>query len=68
MGTLNHCNICWRDNTAEHKQSRMFLECIDDNFLLQVTEETKRRGVKLDFILTDKEGLTGIVKLKGSLG
>ena len=34
MGDFNHPDICWRDNTAGHKQSRRFLECIDDNFLL----------------------------------
>ncbi|GAB0203506.1 interleukin-6 receptor subunit beta [Grus japonensis] len=35
MGNFNHPDICWRDNTAGHKQSRRFLECVDDNFLLQ---------------------------------
>ena len=39
MGDFSHLGICWRDNTAGHKQSRRFLECADDNFLLQVTEE-----------------------------
>jgi len=34
VGDFNHPNICWRDNTASHKQSRRFLECIDDNYLL----------------------------------
>ena len=57
-----------RDNTAGHKQSRRFLECIDDNFLLQVIEEPMRRGAMLDLVLTNKEGLVGNVKLKGSLG
>lgn len=33
---------------AGHKQSRMFLECLDDNFLLQMTEEPVRRGAVLD--------------------
>ena len=33
MGDFNHPNICWRDNTAGHKQSRRFLQCTDDNFL-----------------------------------
>ena len=28
MGEFNHPNICWRDNTAGHKQSRRFLQCI----------------------------------------
>ena len=30
MGDFNHPDICWRDNTAGHKQSRRFLECVDD--------------------------------------
>ncbi|GAB0196057.1 hypothetical protein GRJ2_002071000 [Grus japonensis] len=68
MGDFNHPDICWRDNAAERKQSRKFLECVDDNFLLQATEEPTRRGAMLDLILTNKEGLVGDVKLKGSLG
>ncbi|GAB0203375.1 hypothetical protein GRJ2_002803100 [Grus japonensis] len=68
MGDFNHPDICWRDNAAEHKQSRKFLECVDDNFLLQVTEEPTRRGAMLDLVLTNKEGLVGDVKLRGSLG
>ena len=36
MGDFSYPNICWRDNTAGRKQSRRFLECIDNNFLLQV--------------------------------
>ena len=68
MGDFNHPDICWRDNTAGHKQSGRFLECVDDNFLLQVVEEPTRRGAMLDLVLTNKEGLVGNVKLKGSLG
>ncbi|GAB0189075.1 hypothetical protein GRJ2_001372800 [Grus japonensis] len=68
MGDFNNPDICWRDNTAGHKQSRRFLECIDDNFLLQVIEEPMRRGAILNLVLTNKEGLLGNVKLKGSLG
>jgi len=68
MGDFNHLNICWRDNTAGHKQSRRFLECVEDNFLLQVIEEPRRRGAMLDLVLTNKEGLVGNVKVKGSLG
>ncbi|GAB0202608.1 hypothetical protein GRJ2_002726400 [Grus japonensis] len=68
IGDFNHPDICWRDNAAERKQTRKFLECVDDNFLLQVTEEPMRRGAMLDLILTNKEGLIGDVKLKGSLG
>ncbi|PKU28388.1 dtw domain-containing protein 2 [Limosa lapponica baueri] len=67
MGDFNHPDICWRDNTAEDKQSREFLECINGKFLLQVIEEPKRRGAVLDLVLTNKEGLVGNAKPKGSL-
>jgi len=65
---FNHPDICWRDNTAGHRQARMFLECVEDNFLLQAIEEPTRRGAMLNLVLTNKEGLVGNVKLKGSLG
>jgi len=68
MGDCNHPDICWRDNTAGHKQSSRLLDYFDDNLLLQVTEEPTRRGAMLDLVLSSKEGLVGDVKLKGSLG
>ena len=65
----DHSDICWRNNTAGIKPSRMFLECVgDDSFLLQVIGEPRRRGALLDLILTNKEWLVGEVKVKGSLG
>ena len=68
MGDFNHPKIRRRDNTAEHKQPSRFLECDDDTFLLQVIEQPMKRGGMLDPALTNKEGLVGNVKLKGSLG
>ena len=68
MGNFTHCDICWRDSTAGHKQARRFLECIVDNFITQVIEEPKRACALLDLICTKKEGLVGDVKTKGSLG
>ncbi|GAB0206587.1 hypothetical protein GRJ2_003124300 [Grus japonensis] len=67
MGDFNHPDICWKDNTARHAQSRRFLQSIDDNFLTQVVEEPTRRGVLLDLVLTNKEGLVEDVKVGGSL-
>jgi len=67
MGDFQHPDICWRDNTAGHKPSRKFQEYVDDNFLLQLIEKPTRRGVLLDLVLTNEEGLVGNVKLKGSL-
>ncbi|PKU28257.1 dtw domain-containing protein 2 [Limosa lapponica baueri] len=66
MGDFNHPDICWRDNTAGHKKSRKFLECIDDNFLLQVMEEPTRKGAMLDLVLTNKGRLVENIMLKGS--
>jgi len=68
MGDFSHPDICWRDNTAGHRQARRFLECTDDHFLLQVIEEPMTRGAMLDLVLTNKEGLVGNVKVKGRLG
>lgn len=64
-----HPSICWKDNTtAGYKQSKTLQEYVDDNFLLGVIEEPTRRGAMLDLVLTNKKGLMGNVKLKGSLG
>lgn len=41
--------------------------CIDDNFLLQVKEKS-RRGAMLDFALINKELVVSNVKFKGRLG
>ena len=68
MRDFNYPNICWRDNTAGHKQSRRFLECVDDNFLLEVTENPTRRGHMLDLVLSNKERLVRNMKLNGGLG
>jgi len=65
-GDFNPHNICRRDKTAEHKQSRRFLDCVDDNLLLQETELRTRRGATLNLVLTNKEELVGNVKLKDS--
>ncbi|PKU29906.1 rna-directed dna polymerase from mobile element jockey- hypothetical protein [Limosa lapponica baueri] len=67
-GEFDYPDICWKDNTARHAQSRRFLQSIDDNFLTQMVEEPMRRGALLDLVLTNKEGLVGDVKVGGSLG
>ena len=37
-------------------KSRGFLDCVEDNFLLQVIEELTRRGAMLDLVLTNRGG------------
>lgn len=68
MGDFSHPDMSWLSNRAMHKRSRQFLQCTHDNFLMQVVEELTRRGVLLDLVLTNKEGLVGDVKARGRLG
>ena len=46
-------------NTAERRQSRRFLQCVEDNFLTQLVSETTRGGASLDLLFTNREGLVG---------
>jgi len=65
MGDLNLPDICWKYNTAETKQSRRLLECVGDNFLMQLVSEPTRGGALLDLLLTNREGLVGDVVVGG---
>ena len=38
MGDFNHLEICWDSGTAGGRQSRRFLESVEDNFLAQVID------------------------------
>lgn len=46
-------------NTEGHRQSRRFLECTNDNFLMQLAEELKGDTL-LDLKFTGKEELLGL--------
>lgn len=67
MGNFKQSSICWKDDTAWHRQSSRLLEHIDP-FHLQVTDEPTRRRAVLDFVFTNKERVVENMKLKGSLG
>ncbi|KAK4832285.1 LOW QUALITY PROTEIN: hypothetical protein QYF61_021684 [Mycteria americana] len=48
VGDFNLPDVCWKYNTAERKQSRRFLECVEDNFLTQLaTQEDYKDVMKL---------------------
>lgn len=49
MWVLNYHDTGWKVNAVGHKQSRSFLECIDD-FLIQIIKESVDRGALLDLI------------------
>ncbi|PKU46217.1 hypothetical protein llap_3441 [Limosa lapponica baueri] len=67
VGDFNLLDICWKYNTAESRQARRFLECMEDNFLMQLVSEPTRGGSSLDLLLTNREGLVGDVVVGGCL-
>jgi len=53
VAEFNLQNICWKYNTAERKQSRRFLGCVEDNFLTQLVSEPTRGGASLDLLVNN---------------
>ena len=51
-GDFAHSGICCKRSTTKHTQPRRFLQCVEDNFLTQVVEESTMRVVLLDLVLS----------------
>jgi len=66
-GDFAHSGICCKRSTAKHTQPRRFLQCVEDNFLTQVVEESTMRVVLLDLVLTNKEGRMGMWRFRDAL-
>lgn len=64
MRNFNFPDVCRKYNTAERKQSKRFLECLEENFLIQVVREP---GAPLDLLFANKEALLGDVMAGGCL-
>lgn len=67
LGDFNHLDVYWENHAAENKQSRRFLESIEDNFLIQVLDKTTTREALLDLVITNTAELIKEVKIGGSL-
>jgi len=68
MEDLNLPAMCWEYNTAERKQSRRFLEHVEDDFLMQLVSEPTRGSALFDLLFTNREGLVRDVVVRGRLG
>jgi len=64
---INLPDVCWKYNTVERKQSRRFLELVEDNFLTQLVSEPTREGTSLDLLYENRERLVGDVMAGGCL-
>ncbi|MCQ4179287.1 hypothetical protein FK518_27320 [Klebsiella pneumoniae] len=68
VGDVNFPDICWEYHTAQRKQSKRFLEGVEDSFLMQLVREPTRGGALIDLLFTNREGLVGDVKVGHCLG
>jgi len=50
MGDFSSPDICWKYNTAQKQQSRRFLECMEDNFVIHLASEPTRGYALLDLL------------------
>ena len=64
---FNHPSIFCKSSTARYRQSRRFLEYIEDNFLSQVIDSPTRRYVILDLLVTNTSKLVSDAKIGGCL-
>ena len=65
---FNFPDTCWKYNKAQRKQSKRFLEHVEDSFLTQLVQEPARGGALLDLLFTNSEELVGDVKAGDWLG
>ena len=68
MGDFNHPDICWDSGMAGGRQSRRFLESVEDNFLVQVIDGLTQGETLLNLVLTNAEERVREVKIGGSMG
>ncbi|PKU29997.1 hypothetical protein llap_19699 [Limosa lapponica baueri] len=68
VGDFNLPDISWAHNMAEREQSRRFLECVGDNFLIQLVREPTMEAALLDLLFVNREGLVGDVTVGDCLG
>ena len=68
MGDFNLPDVFWKCNTSQSKQSRRFLESMEDSFLMQLVSEPARGGAPLDLLFTNREVLVGDVVVRSCFG
>ena len=67
MGDFNFADISWKCNAAQRKQSRRFLDSVEDSFLTHLVSEPTRGGALLDLVFKNREGLVGDVVVRSWL-
>jgi len=68
MWDFNLPDASWNYNTEERKKPRMFLECVEDNFLTQLVGEPTKEVAPPNPLFANTEGLVADVMVGGCLG
>jgi len=68
IGDFDFSDVCRKYNTVERKQSRSFLGCVEDNFLMRLVGEPTREGALVDLLFANREELVGDVMVGLHLG
>lgn len=67
MRNFNHLDVFWENNMRACNKYRRFLECVDQNFLVQVLDKPTKAEALLDLMLTSAEQTIKEVKTGVSL-
>ena len=62
----SHPDICWNSGMMGDRQSRRFLESVEDNFLVQVIDGPTQGEALLDLVLISAVECIREVKIGGS--
>lgn len=56
MRDFDFPDICWKCNTVERNQTRRFLRCVEENYVIQMLREASREGSPLDLLVLNIYG------------
>lgn len=65
---FNFPDIHRKYKTAERKQTRRFLGCVEDNFLKQQVRDPTDRSILLDLLSINREGLVRDMEIESCFG
>lgn len=68
MGDFDLPDVCWKYNMAERKESRGFLEHVEENCLTQLVREPTRQGAHWTWCLSTEKGWREMWWLEAILG
>ena len=65
IGDFNYPDIDWSTLQASSSASRLFIDCLDDAFLIQHVTEPIRKGSVLDLVITSEPDMIDTVNVLG---